>query len=219
MDIHFFLDLQQSLENEADIKDDMRNAIKELDRCCRRINAVLNQIHSNPSGEVPKVDFEEVKEKIQRLASLVPEHEFYKYNDLWNRVMQQAVFAVVFKSYLTNGLKVNIISIVEDSLGDMHNNLTEFHLQPEDILHAYISLISELSRLAVNCVTVGDYERPITISNEVKDLSAGFQLLNLKNDILRKRFDGIKYDVKKIEEVVYDITLRGLHVPKKTAQE
>lgn len=24
------------------------------------------------------------------------------------------------------------------------------------------------------------------------------------------RFDGIKYDIKKIEEVVYDITLRGL---------
>lgn len=30
------------------------------------------------------------------------------------------------------------------------------------------------------------------------------------------RFDSIKYDVKKIEEVVYDITLRGLHNnPKK----
>lgn len=28
-----------------------------------------------------------------------------------------------------------------------------------------------------------------------------------------RRFDGIKYDVKKIEEVVYDITLRGLHQP------
>jgi hypothetical protein len=29
------------------------------------------------------------------------------------------------------------------------------------------------------------------------------------------RFDSIKYDVKKIEEVVYDITLRGLHNAKK----
>lgn len=69
------------------------------------------------------------------------------------------------------------------------------------------------------------------LSRFVKDVSAGFQMLNLKNDMLRKRyslddthgisfranlrpfcgrFDGIKYDVKKIEEVVYDITLRGL---------
>lgn len=34
--------------------------------------------------------------------------------------------------------------------------------------------------------------------------------MNLKNDSLRKRFDGMKYDIKKMEEVVYDISLRGL---------
>jgi len=27
---------------------------------------------------------------------------------------------------------------------------------------------------------------------------------------LRKRFDALKYDVKKIEEVVYDLCIRGL---------
>lgn len=47
------------------------------------------------------------------------------------------------------------------------------------------------------------------------------RLLNLKNDVLRKRYDSIKYDMKKIgsltdylhlllEEVVYDISIRGL---------
>ena len=29
----------------------------------------------------------------------------------------------------------------------------------------------------------------------IKDVHAGFQLLNLKNDMLRKRSDGIKYKV------------------------
>lgn len=59
-------------------------------------------------------------------------------------------------------------------------------------------------------MTLGDYERPLQISRFVADLSAGFRLLNLKNDNLRKRFDVLKYDVKKIEEIVYDITIRGL---------
>lgn len=65
-----------------------------------------------------------------------------------------------------------------------------------------------------------------------------FGLLNLKNDSLRKRFDSIKYDVKRLEEgmsteaanrgaqiysadlvpitaqkVVYDLSLRGLLTP------
>ena len=41
------------------------------------------------------------------------------------------------------------------------------------------------------------------------------RLLNLKNDNLRKKFDGIKYDLKKVEEVVYDLSIRGLNKPVK----
>ena len=66
------------------------------------------------------------------------------------------------------------------------------------------------SRLAVNSVTAGDYTRPLKISQFIGQLDSGFRLLNLKNDALRKRFDGLKYDVKKCEEVVYDLTIRGL---------
>ncbi|KAI9468931.1 MAG: Translin [Benjaminiella poitrasii] len=214
MDLVFFNELQQSLEQETNRKDDIRNIVKELDRACRKINATLNQIHADPTGPVPQVDFQEAKEALLKLAQLIPENEFYKYNDLWSRTTQQVVFLIAFKTYLEQKEIVNIIPIVEATLEvkvDIHNDLNEFHIQLEDILHAYISLISELSRLCINSVTVGDYDRPLIISKHVKDLSAGFQILNLKNDILRKRFDGIKYDVKKIEEVVYDITLRGLH--------
>ena len=70
------------------------------------------------------------------------------------------------------------------------------------------------------------------ISRFVKDVHAGFQLLNLKNDSLRRRSDSIKYNVslvlflnslgtdidetiqvKKIEDVVYDLSLRKLVNP------
>lgn len=51
------------------------------------------------------------------------------------------------------------------------------------------------------------------ISQFIKDVHAGFQILNLKNDILRKRSDGLKYKVKEVEDVVYDLSLRGL-MPK-----
>lgn len=59
-------------------------------------------------------------------------------------------------------------------------------------------------------MTLGDYARPLAIAHFIKDLHAGFQILNLKNDALRKRSDGIKYRVKEVEDVVYDLSLRGL---------
>ena len=131
-----------------------------------------------------------------------------------------------------------------------------FHLTIEEYLLALVSLVEELvcwascschctrlteltslqSRLAVNSVTLGDCNRPLEISRFISDIHAGFQLLNLKNDILRKRSDGIKYSVwptfllkffprnnpywwslqqvKKVEDVVYDLSLRNL-IPKK----
>lgn len=66
-------------------------------------------------------------------------------------------------------------------------------------------------------MTAGDYSRPTKIATFVGNLNAGFRLLNLKNDSLRKRFDALKYDVKKIEEVIYDLSIRGLN-PGTTVQ-
>lgn len=51
------------------------------------------------------------------------------------------------------------------------------------------------TRLTPNAVTLGDLSRPLQISKFIKDIHAGFQLLNLKNDTLRRRSDGIKYAV------------------------
>ncbi|KAK5992232.1 Translin [Cladobotryum mycophilum] len=85
-----------------------------------------------------------------------------------------------------------------------------FHFTIEEYLLCLTELTQELSRLATNAVTLGDFDLPMTISAFVKDLFAGFQLLNLKNDILRKRADAVKYDVKRVEDVVYDLSLRGL---------
>ena len=62
-------------------------------------------------------------------------------------------------------------------------------------------------------MTLGDPALAVLISGCVKDLHAGFQLLNLKNDVLRRRVDSVKYAVKKVEDVIYDLSLRNLLPP------
>ena len=85
-----------------------------------------------------------------------------------------------------------------------------FHLDLDDYLVGILQVASELSRMAVNTVIAGDYQRPVRIASFISELDAAFRLLNLKNDFLRKRFDALKYDLKKVEEVVYDLSIRGL---------
>ena len=60
----------------------------------------------------------------------------------------------------------------------------------------------------MNAVVAGDLERPRRVHRFLQQLDAGFRLLQLKNDSLRRRYDALKYDVKRVEEILYDIALR-----------
>jgi hypothetical protein len=106
-------------------------------------------------------------------------------------------------------------------------------------------------RFVVNRVTAGDYDCPRKILSFLTGLHASFRMLNLRNDFLRKKFDGefnvpcsgfplyiawsimflclhvllcgvmlcntfpcrfpgMKYDLRRVEEVYYDVKIRGL---------
>lgn len=183
--------------------------------------------------------FEICRQLYGKLAQLVPVGQYYRYNDHWSFLTQRLVFLIALTIFLEIGLLVErdtvaeilgckcnsvLILILKDrnsklklilffllNLNAVKTSQKDgFHLDIEDYLMGVLQLASELSRFATNSVTLGDYERPMQISRFMADLSAGFRLLNLKNDGLRKRFDGLKYDVKKIEEIVYDISIRRL---------
>ncbi|KAL8916633.1 MAG: hypothetical protein Q9208_008392 [Pyrenodesmia sp. 3 TL-2023] len=179
---------------------------------------------------------------IKELSTVASKHPYYKYNQIWTRNIQETVTIVLFCVWLGGGGKPQgSLPTIEEVGSTLNGKIEEvatrallmviwvvvptnvkdrdtFHITTEEYLHALISLIEELARLAVNSVTLGDYQRPLQISKFVKDIHAGFQILNLKNDSLRRRSDSIKYNVKKIEDVVYDLSLRNL-VPKPQESE
>lgn len=45
-------------------------------------------------------------------------------------------------------------------------------------------------RYVVNQVTAGDYDCPRKVLKFLTELHASFRMLNLRNDFLRKKFDG-----------------------------
>lgn len=130
--------------------------------------------------------------------------------------MRNAAYDVCFAYFLGTGALLS----KEDTASVLGMDALASHrmsLATDEYLHGLISMVNELPRLALNAVTAGDFGAPVGIAAFVKQLHAAFQVLNLKNDILRKRFDGLKvgalltqYDVKRVEEILYDIRLRGL---------
>ena len=129
--------------------------------------------------------------------------------------IQKLVFVVTLVHYLRED-RLLFLADTAKQLGmtqDQELRDEKLYLDFEDYLSGVIQLSNELSRFTVNCVTNGDFQRPMKISAFLQEVLEGFRLLNLKNDSLRKKFDSIKYDMKKVEEVVYDLSIRGLTKP------
>ncbi|KAE8149537.1 recombination hotspot-binding protein [Aspergillus avenaceus] len=232
IDRTIFEDLQNKIDEETAIRDELHQIVQTLARNGRSTQAVLSRAHSTPADQLKPVlddttrEILAQKEQVTRLKELADKQPFYKYNGVWTRELQNLVSSIELCAWLggfeeyKSSPSASFLTIEEvGKFLEIPVNLKEqdaFHLTIEEYLLALISMVEELARLAVNSVTLGDYTRPLQIGNFVKDLFAGFQLLNLKNDILRKRSDGIKYSVKKVEDVVYDLSLRNL-IPQGSA--
>lgn len=211
-----FSSFQDYLNTEQELREGIRNIVKDIEQTAREILTTLQKIHHEGGiQEIPascqraRTLFGSIKEGYKKLAEKIPADQYYRYHDHWRFVTQRAAFLASLTIYLESGELASRDTVAE-MMGVQIQRDAGFHLDLEDYLMGLLQLSSEMSRFAVNSVTCGDYLRPLQISRFVAELNAGFRLLNLKNDSLRKRFDALKYDVKKIEEVVYDLTIRGL---------
>ncbi|XP_060533177.1 translin [Cylas formicarius] len=209
-----FAPFQDYINAEQDIREEIRNILKCIEKFLREIHTSLQIIHCemncaqvHTSCLKARQLFEEVTREFDNLDKIIPSGQYYRYNDHWRYATQRLCFLAALVVFLEQGILIDKVTAAK-ILG-VHEK-QNIHLDLEDYLMGMLNLATELSRLAVNSVTYGDYSRPLQISRFVAQLNAGFRLLNLKNDSLRKRFDALKYDVKKIEEVVYDLSIRGL---------
>ncbi|KAK9465500.1 Translin [Lipomyces arxii] len=246
IDLEIFNQCQDKIDRDSEIRENLDSLTKAIDQHTRSILSILSTAHSVPSSSFQTFEtrtstsFEYQRDAIQKLAKIAASHPFFKYNSIWNRTLQNAAFAVLFKNWLVNEGsayiesstsldplmnesntnegrigKLTSFAAVCEALGIKPDfaSENEFHLTLEQYLQAIISLINELSRLAINSVIMaenGNYSTPVRVNYFIKQLQAGFLMLNLKNDALRPRVDSIKYDAKKAEEVIYDLALRGL---------
>lgn len=220
-----FTDFQENLDREQNTRELIKNTTKEIEESSRKIITLLQVIHQEEASQQVSVACakcksilqDDVKPAYHELSKQIEKGMYYKYNDYWKMVTQKLCFSISLINYLEKAVLISHEDVAS-MLGLAVNEKEGFHLPIEDYLFGLLALVSELSRYAVNAVTNDDYEKPLQISHFVAEINAGFRLLNLKNDALRKRYDVLKYDVKKIEEVVYDLSIRGLNKTKSEAE-
>ena len=84
---------------------------------------------------------------------------------------------------------------------------TELKLDPEFYLMGLIDLTGELVRKAINSAIKDDYDTAVKLKGLVSDLYDELLLFDFAGGELRKKFDSVKYDLKKLDDLVLSLKL------------
>ena len=79
----------------------------------------------------------------------------------------------------------------------------------ESYLMGLCDLTGELGRKAVNEAIKKNFKQVMVIKNLVEEIYGEFLDFNLRNGELRKKSDQIKWNLKKLEDVVFELKLKG----------
>ncbi|KAI3943669.1 hypothetical protein MKW92_026162 [Papaver armeniacum] len=207
-----FVGFRSTLEDSGKLRERIKAVAGEIESAARFMHSGLLLVHqSRPVPEVlerAKGQIEVLKGLYSNLAEILKEcpGQYYRFHGEWRSETQTAVSLIVLLHWLETGdLLMHKETEAKLGLGS-----SEFGLDIEDYLTGVCFMSNELPRYVVNQVTAGDYDCPRKVLNFLTELHAAFRMLNLRNDLLRRKFDGMKYDLRKVEEVYYDVKIRGL---------
>ncbi|MBW2964538.1 hypothetical protein KY363_03690 [Candidatus Woesearchaeota archaeon] len=102
---------------------------------------------------------------------------------------------------------VEALSFYELMKGNSIPTNRALKLDPEFYLMGLIDLTGELVRKAINSAIKGEYKTSVKLKNLVSDLYDELLLFDFAGGELRKKFDSIKYDLKKLDDLVLSLKL------------
>ncbi len=167
--------------------------IKESRNVIRLSKEVIYSIHRNDMKQVPRL-IAEMKKELDKITDMTKKHTELYYSPSYKITVQEYVEAMAYYYFVTK---------------KRLPTHTELEVRSDEFLLGLCDLTGELVRKAINSAINKDYKTAVVIKDFVFDLYVELLKFDFRNGELRKKFDGIKYDLKKLEDLVLDLKLKG----------
>lgn len=221
-----FEELGAAIEAEQSQRDSVLAACGAIETAVRALRPKVAaaskayRLTGTTSGDAASADrvqhlFAGVVERLRELDRLLSRDTYWKFHHMWRAHLQTLVCMVACitffasKTIATPGHVTSVLGL---------GSCATLSLEVDDYLIGLCDMSNELVRLAVVSVIDEQYEWPVAIRAFLDSVYSAFRILNLKNDVLRRRFDSLKWDVKKCEDIVFDLQVRGLGKAGATGQ-
>jgi predicted translin family RNA/ssDNA-binding protein len=153
---------------------------------------VIYALHKNSLSDAEK-NLEKAKNSFKQLNKIVKDN--FKFSiGAYNAALQEYTEAITYYFFVTENKLVS-----NQELG----------IDAENYLLGICDLTGELARRAVFAVVNENFSEILKIRKLVETIHNEFLEFELRNSELRKKSDSIKWNMKKIEEIMYDLKIRG----------
>ena len=184
-------DFKKLREEMAKFDEERENLIKKARDLLKSSKQIIYSIHRGDLKETALLLNKAKKEK-NELDSIASRHPKLFYEGSYSEANQEYVEAMCYLGFINGKLP----------------SKNELKVDVEDYLSGICDLTGELTRRAVSSATKNDFEQVERIKSLVEDIHGEFLKINLRNSLLRKKSDSINWNLKKLEDVMYDIKLR-----------
>lgn len=169
------------------------NLIGKSNKFIKLTKQVIYCLHRDEMREA-EVLVKTMKSEFKAISDSIKKHPGLYYSGVYKTIVQEYVEAISYYHFLK-----------EEKLIDY----TALKIDPEHYLLGLCDLTGELVRKAINSAIKGDYDSALKVKEFVSQIYGEFIKVDLRNGEVRRKFDGIKYDLKKLEDLALDIKLKG----------
>jgi len=180
------------LHDEIERYDSTREAVIKKSRDIVKLSKRM--IYAVQRGELNLEKLKkEIKDDLQKLVKLSKTHPSLYYSGSIKIAEQEFVEAICFYEYVKNGQLPT------------HKDLD---IEFENYLLGICDLTGELSRKAINSAIKEKYSESKKIVEFVAELYGRLMQFDFQNGEIRRKFDSIKYDLRKLEDLMLELKLK-----------
>jgi len=150
---------------------------------------IIYAVHRDETAEAAKLITQIEKEKAT-LDKMAKQSAKMSCEGSYKVAIQEYVEAILYFNFVKNG------------------KLIDLKVAPEHFILGVADLPGELVRKAVFLAGKGEVDKVIKIKDEVDALYGQLLKFDFRDNEIRRKVDGIKYDLRKLEDLVLDLKLR-----------
>ncbi len=184
----------KSMIKEFNEFDELREQLIRKSRDIIKLSKqIIYNIHRN-NLDSAKESSEKIKEELKNIDNITKNNPELASSGSYKVAVQEFVEAICYYEFAANK------KIPKKS---------ELGINSELYLLGLCDLSGELVRNGINKASKGEYEEVETIKDLVVEIYENLLQFDFRNSELRRKFDSLKYDVKKLEDVVFQIKLKN----------